>query len=81
MNDSVKRWLLMVLGVLGAILCGALLVSSLASGTTPGPGFAWWATGTDFPSATHPSQFGFMLFMYAAGAVGFAWLAWHAYRN
>jgi hypothetical protein len=81
MNDSVKRWFLIVMGVLGAILCGVLIVWALTSGTTPGPGLAWWITDTNYSRAAHPSQFGFMLFMYIGGLVGFGWVAWHYYRN
>lgn len=81
MNDSVKRWFLIVMGVLGAVLSGSLIVSSLTSGTTPGPSLAWWVTDTNYSSAAHPSQFGFMLFTYIVGLVGFGWLAWHSYRN
>lgn len=81
MNDSIKRWFLVVIGVLGAISSGALIIASLKSGATPGPSLASWVTDTQYSLTAHPSQFGFMLFTYIAGFIGFCWLAWRSYRN
>jgi hypothetical protein len=81
MGDSAKRWLLVVAGVLGAVLCGFLITSAFISRTTPGPGLAWWVTDTNYSSAVRPSQFAFMVFMYVVGLVGFVWLAWRSYRS
>jgi|GEM_PF-2424739 len=81
MKGPISRYFQMIVGVIGAISSGALIVMSVKSGRAPGPGMAWWITDSGYSSATDPSQYWFMLFLFAVGLAGFAWLAWRAYRD
>lgn len=81
MEESIRRYFLIAIGVLGAILSATLIVTSLKTGKVPGPGLAWWVTDQGYSHASNPSQYGFMLFLFVACFAGFVWLAWHAWRN
>jgi hypothetical protein len=80
MQDSVKRWFLMLIGVAGSVLSCWLVVRSVKSGVAVLSPVGSLVTG-GYQRASQSSQYWFLIFMYCVAFAGFAWLAWHAYRN
>ena len=81
MQDSIKRYFLIFVGIVGMLSTGALVVGSLKDGSVPSPIFAAAVAGDAYLRASDASQFWFALFLYGAAFVGFAWIAWRAYRR
>ena len=81
MQDIVRRYFKIFIGVIGALLSGALVVSGLKSGAVPGFSRAELVTGTMYHDASQASQFWFIIFCWSVACAGFIWLAWSAYRD
>ena len=81
MQDTVKRYLKIVIGVTGALLSGAVIALGLKSGRVSGFSRTELVTGTMYRSASQASQFWFILFFWSVACAGFIWLAWSAYRD
>lgn len=78
MQDSIKRYFQIAIGIFGVIVSGAFIALCFKSGSAPlvaVPGYA------QYPAASQPSQFWFIVFFAGVACVGFAWLAWHAFRS
>ena len=78
MQETIRRYFKIFIGVIGALLSGALVVSGLKSGSVPGFARADLVTGTMYRDA---SQFWFMIFLWSVACAAFIWLAWSAYRD
>ncbi|WP_157798593.1 hypothetical protein [Dyella ginsengisoli] len=81
MQDIVRRYFKIFIGVIGALSSGAVIVSGLKSGYVPGFSRAALVTGTTYHGASQASQFWFIIFFWSVACVGFVWLAWSAYRD
>jgi hypothetical protein len=81
MQDTVRRYFKIIIGVVGALVSGALIVSGLKSGSVPGLSRADLVTGTMYHDASQTSQFWFIIFFWSVACAGFIWLAWSAYRD
>jgi hypothetical protein len=81
MQDSVRRYFQICIGVLGALFSIGFIVSCLRGGTAPSLGRASAIAGVAYQRAAQPSQFWLILFLVGLACVGFVWLAWHAYRG
>lgn len=81
MQDSIKRYFKICIGLLGALFCIGFIVSCLGGGTAPGLGRASAIAGVAYQRAAQPSQFWLAFSLAGAACMGFAWLAWHAYRS
>jgi hypothetical protein len=81
MQDTVRRYFKIFIGVIGALLSGVLVVSGFKSGTVPGFSRADLVMGTMYHDASQASQFWFMIFFWLVACAGFIWLAWAAYRD
>ncbi len=81
MQDTIRRYFKIFIGVIGALLSGALIVSGLNRGAVPGFTRSDLVTGTMYRDATQASQFWFIIFLWAVACTGFIWLAWSAYRD
>jgi len=81
MQDTVRRYFKIFIGVIGALVSGALIVSGLKSGSVPGFSRADLVTGTMYNDASQASQFWFIIFFWVVACAGFIWLAWSAYRD
>jgi hypothetical protein len=81
MQDSIRRYFKICIGVLGALLSGAFIVSCLKGGSAPSPIRAAMFAGVTYQKASQSSQFWFVLFLAGVACFGFAWFAWHAYRS
>jgi uncharacterized membrane protein YeaQ/YmgE (transglycosylase-associated protein family) len=62
MQDRAGRCFKIFIGVIGALLSGALIVSGLKSGSVPGFVRAELVTGTMYHDASQASQFWFIIF-------------------
>jgi uncharacterized membrane protein len=81
MQDTVRRYFKIFIGVIGALVSGALVVSGLKSGSVPGFGRTDLVAGTMYNHASQASQFWFIIFFWLVACAGFIWLAWSAYRD
>jgi hypothetical protein len=81
MQDSIRRYFKICIGVLGALLSGVFIVSCLQGGSAPGPVRAAMVAGVTYQKASQSAQFWFVLFLAGVACVGFAWFAWRAYRS
>lgn len=81
MQDTVRRYFKIFIGVVGALVSGGLVISGLRSGPVPGLGRASLATGTAYHEASQTSQFWFVIVFWLVACAGFVWLAWSAYRD
>jgi hypothetical protein len=81
MQDIVRRYFKIFIGVVGALLSGALIVSGIKNGSTPGFSRTDLIAGTMYHGASQASQFWFIIFFWAVACAGFIWLAWSAYRD
>jgi hypothetical protein len=81
MQDRASRYFKIFIGVIGALLSGALIVSGLKNGSVPGFGRAELVTGTMYHDTSQASQFWFIIFFWSVACAGFIWLAWSAYRD
>jgi hypothetical protein len=81
MQDTIRRYFTIFIGVVGALVSGYLVVSGLKSGSVPGFGRAQLVTGTMYNDASQASQFWFIIFFWSVVCAGFIWLAWSAYRD
>jgi hypothetical protein len=81
MQDSIRRYFKIFLGVIGAIISGALIISGLKNGSVPGFSQTSLVTGTAYHEASQTSQFWFIIFFWLVACAGFIWLAWSAYRD
>lgn len=81
MQENIKRYFKICIGVIGAISSAALIVSGLKGGYLPGLTRASMVTGTTYHEASQSSQFWFLIFFWSAACVGFIWVAWSAYRD
>jgi hypothetical protein len=78
MQDSIRRYFQIAIGIIGVVISGAFIVSCFKTGAAPlvpVPGYA------PYPEASQSSQFWFIVFFAGVACVGFAWLAWHAFRS
>lgn len=78
MQDSFKRYFQIAIGIVGFIVSVAFITSCIKSGSAPlvaVPGYA------PYPETSQPSQFWFIIFFAGVACLGFAWLAWHAFRS
>ena len=78
MQDSIKRYFQIAIGILGVIISVAFIVSCFKSGSASLVAVSGYAP---YPEASQPSQFWFIIFFAGIACIGFAWLAWHAYRS
>ena len=81
MQDSIKRVFQILIGVVGALLSGAFIVSCLKGGSAPSPIHVAMVAGVTYHRASQSSQFWLVLFLAGVACAGFAWFAWHAYRS
>lgn len=81
MQDIVRRYFKIFIGVVGALASGGLVISGLKSGAVPGFGRASLAMGTTYHEASQASQFWFVIVFWLVAFAGFVWLAWSAYRD
>jgi hypothetical protein len=81
MQDSARRYFKIFIGIVGALVSGALVISGLKSGSVPGLGRASLMTGTAYHEASQASQFWFIIVFWSVACAGFIWLAWSAYRD
>jgi hypothetical protein len=81
MQDSVRRYFKIFIGIVGALVSGALIISGLKSGSVSGFGRASLVTGTMYAEASQTSQFWFIIAFWLVACAGFVWLAWSAYRD
>jgi hypothetical protein len=81
MQNAFSRYFRISIGVIGAVLCGGLVLSGLRSGSIAGFGQASLVLGAAYREAFQPSQFWFILFFWLVGCACFIWLAWSAYRD
>ncbi|MDE2281103.1 MAG: hypothetical protein KGK06_03085 [Xanthomonadaceae bacterium] len=81
MQDSIKRYFLIFVGIAGMLSSGVLIVASLRRGTVLSPIYAAAVAGVAYQRASQASPFWFVLLLYGAAFVGFAWIAWRAYRR
>jgi hypothetical protein len=81
MQDAVRRYFKIFIGVVGALLSGTLVILGLKSGAVPGFSRAELVSGTMYHDASHASQFWFIIFIWSVVCAGFIWLAWSAYRD
>ncbi|HEY4560801.1 MAG TPA: hypothetical protein VIG54_08700 [Lysobacter sp.] len=76
-----RRTLGSVMAAAASLICIRLAVSALSSGSATDLGRASAIAGARYSATAEPSQFWFMVTLYVAGAVGFAWLAWRGYHR
>ena len=81
MQDSIRRYFKICIGVLGALLSGAFIVSCLKGGFAPDPIRVAMIAGVTYQRTAQASQFWFVLFLVGVACAGFAWYAWRAYRS
>jgi hypothetical protein len=81
MQDSIRRYFKICIGVLGSLLSGVFTVSCLIGGSALSPIRVAMVAGVTYQKASQSSQFWFVLFFAGVACVGFAWFAWHAYRS
>jgi len=81
MQDTVRRYFKIFIGVIGALVSVALVVSGLKNGSVPGFGRTNLVAGTMYNHASQSSQFWFIIFFWLVACAGFIWLAWSAYRD
>jgi len=81
MRDTIGRYFKIFIGVIGALLSGALVTMGIKSGAVPGLGRAELVTGTMYHAASQASQFWFIILLWSVACAGFIWLAWFAYRD
>ena len=81
MQDIVRRYFKIFIGVIGAVASGGLVVLGLKNGSVPGFGNAKLVMGTVYHAASQASQFWFITFCWSVACAGFIWLAWSAYRD
>jgi hypothetical protein len=81
MQYAIRRYFKIFIGVIGALVSGALIVSALRSGSVPGFSRANLATGAVYHDASQASQFWFIILFWSVVCAGFIWLAWSAYRD
>lgn len=81
MDDSIRRYVLIFIGIVGMLSSGALIVVCLKDGTVPSPIYAAMIAGHAYQRTSQASQFWFVIVLNGLAFVGFAWMAWRAYRN
>ena len=81
MNDEFKRYFKIAIGIAGALVSGALVLSGLRSGSVPGLSRASAVAGVAFQRATQGSQYWFIIFLWSLACIFFVWLAWSSYHE
>ena len=81
MQDSIGRLFKICIGVLGALLSGAFIVSCLKGGVAPSPIRVAMVAGVTYQKSSQSSQFWFVPFLADVAFIGFAWFAWNAWRS
>ena len=80
-SEAIGRVFLMVIGVLGAVACVAVVASSFSSGAAPRIGSRSLVLPNPYTLANSPSQFWFGVIFYVLAGAVFGWSAWRAYRG
>jgi len=73
MQDSIRRYFKICIGVLGTLLSGIFIVSCLKGGSAPSPVHVAMVAGVTYQKASQSSQFWFVLFLAGVACAGFAW--------
>ena len=81
MQYAIRRYFKIFIGVIGALVSGALIVSGLRGGSLPGFSRADLIAGVVYHDASQASQFWFIILFWSVVCAGFIWLAWSAYRD
>jgi len=80
-STAIVRYAAILLYTTGALLCGYLIIRAIWSGRTAGLIRASRMIGESYTAAESPSQFWFVVFLYAVAATVFAFLGWRSYRG
>lgn len=81
MQDTLKRYFKIFLGVAGTLLSGAIVTSGLKTGSVLGLGQMALVMGTAYQRAAQTPQYWFIIFFWSAVCASCAWLAWASYRE
>lgn len=81
LQDCLKRYLVILVGLGGALTSGYLVIDGLVNGCTTGISRAAWITGTVYHQASQGPQFWFSILFWSVFFVLFAWMALSAYRS
>lgn len=81
MQDSIKRYFLIFIGIVGMLSSGGFVIACLKDGSAPSPIFGAALVGDAYQRTSQASQFWFALLLAVASFVGFAWITWRTYRS